>query len=84
MWSRRWAFPATKRLYAAREFAEALLDPEALAQWRREGLVKDLRERRRSRFDMVKFYVAMVFGPRHRQQWAQAEEYINGPKIYSA
>jgi hypothetical protein len=80
----KMGFPSHKTLYAAREFAEALLDPEALAQWRRQGLEEDLRERGRSRFDIVKFYVAMVFGPRHRQQWAQAEEYINGPKIYSA
>jgi hypothetical protein len=76
-----------KTLYATQEFAEALLDFEALAAWRRQGLEEDLQERGRSSFSVLGYYLAKEEKETPEQQkerLRRADEYINGPRIFSA
>jgi hypothetical protein len=78
---------ADTTLYAARELAEALLDLEALAAWRRQGLEEDLQERGRSSFSVLGYYLAKEEKETPEQQkerLRRAEEYINGARIFSA
>jgi hypothetical protein len=74
-----------KTLYAARELAEALIDSEALAQWRRDGLEKDLQECGRSSFDIAGYYTGKKETPEQQaERLRRAEEYIYHPRIFSA
>ena len=80
------SFPSDKTLYAARELAEALIDPEALAEWRRQGLEEDLRRCDSSSFRIFAYYLAKESETPEQQaeRLRRAEEYINGPKSFSA
>jgi hypothetical protein len=68
-----------------RELAEALIDSEARAQWRRQGLEENLQECGRSRFDIAGYYKAKKETPAQQEErLRRAEEYIHGPRIFFA
>lgn len=76
---------ADTTLCAARELAEALIDSEALALWRRQGLEEDLQARGRSSVDIAGYHIAKKEMPEQQEErLRRAEEYINGSKIFSS
>jgi hypothetical protein len=72
----KMGFPSHKTLYAARELAEALIDSEALAQWRRQGLEENLHERGRSSFDIAGYYIAKKETPELQEDTARPPRLI--------